>query len=478
MNRENKVFNIVSIYTGKAAIVAIAYFLFGLLAIPFISNETLVPLIWPQAGLALAAVLLIGFEALPGVFVGAFTLALTTGVAADLSAIVAAGICLAAFFPAYFLLMKNNFSYTLENISSILKLVLLGVVISPMLSATISLLGMQLVGIPSDESFLTMWGSRWLREALGTLIFTPLLIVWLGNSIPRFERQRMLEGALIIASVVGLDALIFFGRINPETANSITFFIIPIILWASLRLLIHGLVLVNALASILFFCGAAHQLGALFFGTAPSYSTFLIILATMWVTSLILSASIAKYNKIQRNLSDLSNHDTLTGLFNRLFFETELKRLDSSRQFPISIIMTDLDNLKLVNDTFGHRSGDQLLKNLANLFSDVFRHEDIICRIGGDEFVVLLPNTGEPETRIILDRVRKRMEKYNLDHPDLPIRISIGVSTASQGESLLGHLKIADNLMYEEKARKKAEEPIALFLTTDRRQKVDKDIEN
>ena len=100
------------------------------------------------------------------------------------------------------------------------------------------------------------------------------------------------------------------------------------------------------------------------------------------------------------------------------------------------------------------------------------------ARIGGDEFVVLLPNTGEPATGIILERLHKRIELFNKDHPDLPIRISIGVSTASQGEALLGHLKIADNLMYEEKARKKTEEPIALFLTTDRREKVDTDLKD
>lgn len=478
MNREKNWFNLTSLYTGKAVLAAVGYFLFGMLAIPFISTQNQLPLVWPQAGFALAAVLLIGYEALPGIFLGSFTLALATGVAVDLSAIVAFGNCLAAFFPAYYLLTKNNFSHALDNIGSIIKLALLGIVLSPVLSATISMLGMQVVGLNVGEAFLTMWAGRWLRDALGVLVFTPLLLVWLGNPLPHFEKKRVLESALIAASVIGLEAIIFLMDLNPDAASSITFLLVPIILWASLRLSIHGLVAINALASILFLCGAAHRFGGLFNGAAPSFPTFLTILATMWATSLILSASITKYNKVQRSLSDLSNHDTLTGLFNRLFFETELKRLDNSRQFPISIIMADLDNLKQVNDTFGHRAGDQLLKNLANLFNTIFRHEDIICRIGGDEFVVLLPNTGEPATGIILERLHKRIELFNKDHPDLPIRISIGVSTASQGEALLGHLKIADNLMYEEKARKKTEEPIALFLTTDRREKVDTDLKD
>ena len=463
--------DLASLYAGKATLVAVAYFLFSLLGYPFVSPDTHLPIIWPQAGLAIAAVLVVGFEALPGVFIGSFAISVATGVSVELAFLVALGNTMAAAFPSYFLLVKNNFSYMLENISSILKLLLLGAVLSPMISATVSLMGMYFVGLTVGEDFPLIWGSRWLRDALGALVFSPFLIVWLGNRLPRFDKRNLLEGSAIILTGIALECLLFFGNLNPGIAASITFFLIPVIIWASFRLKIHGLALANLLIIAFFLWGSAHSMGALFDNMIPAYPTFLIVLATMWATSLILSASLAKYAKVQKSLSDLSNHDTLTGLYNRLFFETELKRLDSSRLFPITIIMTDLDNLKHVNDAFGHRAGDQLLKNLANLFISIFRHEDIICRIGGDEFVILLPLTGEPETRIIMERLNKQVELFNKDHPDLPIRISIGVSTASLGESLLGHLKIADNLMYEEKARKKNEEPIPFFIPTDRRTK-------
>lgn len=469
MNRDNKLLNTVSLYAGKTTLVMAAYFLFSLLAFLFISPENPMPVMWPQAGFALAAILLIGYDALAGVFIGSFIVSVSTGVPPDLSGIIAVGNTMAAFFPAYFLLTKNNFSLMLENIGSILKLLLLGVVISPMISSTVSLLGINLVGIPVGDNFPHIWGIRWLRDTLGTLIFAPFLIVWLGNALPKLEKRQFLEGAMIVSAGISLECLIFFGNLHPETAISITFFLIPVIIWASIRLNIHGLVVTNLLTSAFFLWGVARHVGVLFDGTSPSYPTFIVVLGTMWATSLILSASITKYNKIQKSLSDLSNHDTLTGLYNRLFFETELKRMDNSRQFPISIIMSDVDNLKEINDNFGHRSGDQLLKNLANLLLSVFRNEDIICRIGGDEFVALLPETSAPETKMIIERLNKRIGQYNHDHPDLPIRISMGVSSASQGESLLGHLKIADNLMYEEKTRKKAEEPIPFFIPTERR---------
>ena len=215
MNREKNWFNLTSLYTGKAVLAAVGYFLFGMLAIPFISTQNQLPLVWPQAGFALAAVLLIGYEALPGIFLGSFTLALATGVAVDLSAIVAFGNCLAAFFPAYYLLTKNNFSFALDNISSIIKLALLGIVLSPVLSATISILGMQVVGLNVGEAFLSLWAGRWLRDALGVLVFTPLLPVWLGNPLPHFEKKRVLESALITASVIGLEEIIFLIDLNP-----------------------------------------------------------------------------------------------------------------------------------------------------------------------------------------------------------------------------------------------------------------------
>jgi diguanylate cyclase (GGDEF)-like protein len=244
---------------------------------------------------------------------------------------------------------------------------------------------------------------------------------------------------------------IFFGKLNQEISYSIIFLIIPIIIWASIKLNIHGLVSLNLIISVLFLWGIANQEGALFNGEVFSYPSFLFVFSTMWVTSLILSSFITNFHKTQKSLSDLSNHDQLTNLYNRLFFDTELERLDKSRQFPISIVMSDMDNLKEVNDTFGHSTGDQLLKDVALLLSLSFRQEDIVARIGGDEFVVLLPNTDTPEVKMITERMNNRINTYNKKHSGLPIHISLGVSTAEQAGSLLSHLKIADDLMYADK---------------------------
>jgi diguanylate cyclase (GGDEF)-like protein len=466
MNRDNRVFNSIALITGKTTLVASVYFLSSLLGFLFTSKQNPLPIIWPQAGVALAVTLLIGFDALPGIFVGSFLIAFATGVPVIFSIIVAVSNTVAAFFPAYFILNKKNFSYLLDDFNSLLKILILGVLISPVISATISILSMSLLQISPAADLPLLWGTRWLRDALGLLLFTPFLLVWFGNSLPRFSTKMTAEGIGIFSCSAALMLFVFFGNFNQFTVVSLIFLIIPIIIWAAIRLNIQGLVTVNLFSSAFFLWGVANKKGIIFNSTVSPLPAFLCILTTMWVSSLLISSMIIKYQKTQKSLSDLSNHDSLTNLFNRLFFDTELKRLENSRQFPITIIIADVDKLKEINDSLGHHIGDQVLKNIASIFSSVFRQEDIVSRIGGDEFVILLPTTGDHEAKVIIKRMNKQFDLYNKEHADLPINISIGVSSVRKGESLQEHLKIADNLMYEEKVKKKSEERIPFYIPT------------
>ena len=110
---------------------------------------------------------------------------------------------------------------------------------------------------------------------------------------------------------------------------------------------------------------------------------------------------ITEQRKANERVNYLSFHDSLTGLYNRVYLEEEIKRLDTDRQLPIGIIMVDINRLKLINDAYGHPMGDQLLKTSSSVLKDVCRKEDIIARWGGDEFVIFLPKTSVKEIEAI-----------------------------------------------------------------------------
>jgi diguanylate cyclase (GGDEF)-like protein/PAS domain S-box-containing protein len=154
----------------------------------------------------------------------------------------------------------------------------------------------------------------------------------------------------------------------------------------------------------------------------------------------------------EARLRYLYAHDILTGLHNRAYFEEELTRLADSRRYPVGVIMVDVDGLKLVNDLLGHAAGDEVLRQVATLIKESFRAEDVVARIGGDEFAVLLPESDENITDAAVQRMRERLDEYNRSNDRMPIRLSIGFATAEKGASILGALKQADARMYRDKA--------------------------
>ena len=131
----------------------------------------------------------------------------------------------------------------------------------------------------------------------------------------------------------------------------------------------------------------------------------------------------------QQKIEYLSYHDQLTGLYNRHFFEEEIKRLDVEQNLPISIAMIDVNGLKLTNDAFGHEAGDSILRGVSTVLKSECRSDDIISRIGGDEFVVLLPRTNHKEAETVVKRIYKAIENENMDN--VVLSVSIGWETKS-----------------------------------------------
>ncbi len=165
---------------------------------------------------------------------------------------------------------------------------------------------------------------------------------------------------------------------------------------------------------------------------------------------LITTRDVTERRIADENIRYMSFHDKLTGLYNRAYLDEEMEKLESARQIPVSIIMADINGLKLVNDTYGHLKGDELLKIAAQVVRSSCREEDIVGRWGGDEFLIILPQTGEEDSRAICKRILESCSQNSLDI--IPLSLSLGLAVKTESEmSLPQTLKIAEEEMYRQK---------------------------
>ena len=158
----------------------------------------------------------------------------------------------------------------------------------------------------------------------------------------------------------------------------------------------------------------------------------------------------------------LSFHDRLTGLYNRAYLEEEMRRLDTKRQLPLSLLMVDLNGLKLINDTYGHWMGDQFLRGAAETLLEACRQEDIIGRWGGDEFVILLPKTGRGEAETLYNRLLEGCSQVYVEN--LPLSVAVGLAVKESPEKPMSEvLKEAEDEMYREKVAESRSEKSAVL---------------
>ncbi|MDW7739796.1 MAG: diguanylate cyclase [Bacillota bacterium] len=163
----------------------------------------------------------------------------------------------------------------------------------------------------------------------------------------------------------------------------------------------------------------------------------------------------------EESLRFLSLHDQLTGVYNRTFFEKEMKKQIEAGDYPLTLLSCDLDGLKIINDEQGHAAGDELLKDCTRVLQSSLRNSDFLARIGGDEFAIILPATDEKAAQKILDRINNSIDRHNLEKQN-KISISIGTATIhDKSLKLSDALIIADKNMYCVKNKKRYTDPEA-----------------
>jgi len=177
------------------------------------------------------------------------------------------------------------------------------------------------------------------------------------------------------------------------------------------------------------------------------------------INSIILNGRLVFYvscrdirdrKQMEHKLEYLSYHDELTGLYNRRFFEEEFKRLDVPRNYPLTLVIGDVNGLKLVNDSFGHIVGDKVIKKVSELITKASRSDDIIARVGGDEYIMLLPQTTSQEAKKIVGRINNFISNEKVE--SICISASFGWETKLlETEDRQSIFKKAEDYMYRRK---------------------------
>lgn len=140
----------------------------------------------------------------------------------------------------------------------------------------------------------------------------------------------------------------------------------------------------------------------------------------------VIGQDITDRKQMEEQLTYMSMNDSLTGMYNRIYFERELKRYESSEYRPLGFIRCDIDGLKLINDSLGNKTGDKLIIAVSGFLRQAVGDMGLIARTGGDDFTVLVPNASETQLESIINAIRNAIAEFNTDQTNLPLSLSLG----------------------------------------------------
>ena len=441
--------------------VTLGYFLLGQLAFAIsVSHQNVTSVFFAPEGLALAGCIRFGFRIAPAIFVGQLWLALDVGVE-PISAMLIALINATGNALGGELARRAGIHHQFSSPRQLFLLLLLIFLLLQPLSAGLGTLTLWSRGAIPTADWPQAMLSWWFGNAMGQLLVTPLLLSWAGFTWRlRFNYAAsellLLSACCLLYVAVATGHLMFPGMSHPLVIFASAYPLLSgLSLYFGMRGATVGNIVVVAIAvwsthgGIGPFASATLQEGLLYLNTFSLSSC---------ITALVLASVVEQRKVLTEKLRHQANHDPLTGVASRRQFlalsEHELARTHRSGQ-RLSLLMLDVDHFKQLNDKHGHATGDDALRIVASIIVGVVRQVDVVGRLGGEEFAVLLPDANAIQATHIAERIRAeiaqltpstaRGEPYRLT-------VSIGLTQAdSRDLQVDALLQRADQAMYHAK---------------------------
>jgi diguanylate cyclase (GGDEF)-like protein len=435
---------------------ALTYFAAAKLGLKFAFINPSATAVWIPTGISLTAFLILGYRAWPAIFLGAFLANLTTAGSMLTSIGISIGNTLEGVLGCY---LVNRFAASrrfFERAQDIFRFAFLAGMISTALSATIGVTTLAWGGFASWSMYWTIWCTWWLGDGVGAIVITPLVLLWRENPSLKWSRKQAIELAFLFMGLSLIAYFVFGGRFHSVVKNyPLEYLCIPFLIWAAFRFGRRKVATAILVLAVIATWGTLRGFGP--FSRQSQNTSLLLLQAFMGIvaiTSLALAAETTEHKRAEEHVRQLAITDPLTGLANYRgllsTLELEIKRYGrTGRSF--AILLLDLDGLKKINDSHGHVVGSRALCRLGEVLRANCRQVDTPARYGGDEFVVVLPETTAKGAEQIAVRIRERVAK---DEEIPPISVSIGTAGfPKDGDTIETLLSRADRSLYGMKRR-------------------------
>lgn len=441
-----------------AVATAVAYFLAGFLGIKISAYVGVVSVFWPAAGVAAAAAVRFGMAGVVGVFLGA--LAADYGqVSVQALPAMAGGAALGAWVVYRLSSEFSGGNFLFGSVPCVARFFLLAIPAGAGVSALIGVTSLLFLnGLPQEQYWLALW-SWWSGDLTGAVVLAPVLLT-ANLSDWRVERHVFrLEWVLVALGVV-LMVWLLFGQNGNQVGELGKFLLFPLILWVALRFSS------GAVAAVILFATATRVASEIVkfssLGNLPILEVLNLqmTLISAAIGGFLVVAALSERRESEQRLDKLANHDPLTGLANRSYFQVHLEHaiaqcLRSGGQ--VSLLFIDLDRFKNINDSRGHEVGDEVLRIVAARLNEALRTDDFVARLGGDEFAVIMshPKTQRAARRVALKLIEALSEPFEVDGNRYSISASIGISVCpDDGTDANTLLRQADLAMYQAKQKR------------------------